>query len=75
MSALGGSMFPRFLMSEGMQKAGLLTFNAWALDGYLKVFWRQAALWELWPQLAVLVGLTLVFLGAARILARRWEAA
>jgi ABC-2 type transport system permease protein len=75
MSALGGSMFPRFLMSESMQKVGLLTFNAWALDGYLKVFWRQAALWELWPQVLVLVGLTTVFLGIARILARRWEAA
>ena len=75
MSALGGSMFPRFLMSENMQKAGLLTFNAWALDGYLKVFWRNAALWELWPQVAVLVALTLVFLAGARILARRWEAA
>ena len=33
MSALGGSMFPRFLMSESMQKVGLATFNAWALDG------------------------------------------
>ena len=75
MSALGGSMFPRFLMSEGMQKAGLLTFNAWALDGYLKVFWRQAALWELWPQLSVLIALTLGFLLAARLLARRWETA
>jgi ABC-2 type transport system permease protein len=75
MSALGGSMFPRFLMSENMQKAGLLTFNAWALDGYLKVFWRNAALWELWPQIAVLVALTLVFLAGARIMARRWEAA
>jgi ABC-2 type transport system permease protein len=75
MSALGGSMFPRFLMSESMQKVGLLTFNAWALDGYLKVFWRQAALWELWPQVLVLVGLTTVFLGIARMLARRWEAA
>ena len=75
MSALGGSMFPRFLMSESMQKVGLLTFNAWALDGYLKVFWRNAAVWELWPQVAVLVGLTLVFLTAARLLARRWEAA
>ena len=28
MSALGGSMFPRFLMSETMQKFGLVTFNA-----------------------------------------------
>ena len=75
MSALGGSMFPRFLMSEGMQKAGLLTFNAWALDGYLKVFWRQAAIWELWPQVAVLVALTLAFLSVARLMARRWESA
>ena len=55
MSALGGSMFPRFLMSETMQKMGLLTFNGWALDGYLKVFWRNAAVWELWPQVLVLV--------------------
>ncbi len=75
MSALGGSMFPRFLMSEGMQKIGLLTFNAWALDGYLKVFWRNAPLWQLWPQVSVLVGLTATFLLVARLLARRWEAA
>ncbi len=75
MSALGGSMFPRFLMSETMQKIGLLTFNAWALDGYLKVFWRQAAVWELWPQVLVLAGATTAFLAIARLLARRWEAA
>ena len=66
MSALGGSMFPRFLMSETMQKIGLVTFNAWALDGYLKVFWRDAPVWQLWPQLAVLVALTAAFLGMAR---------
>jgi ABC-2 type transport system permease protein len=74
MSALGGSMFPRFLMSETMQRVGLVTFNAWALDGYLKVFWRDAPIWQLWPQVAVLSGLTVVFLGGARIMARRWEA-
>ena len=72
MSALGGSMFPRFLMSESMQKVGLLTFNAWALDGYLKVFWRNAPIWQLWPQVLVLTVLTTVFLGTARVLARRW---
>jgi ABC-2 type transport system permease protein len=75
MSALGGSMFPRFLMSETMQKVGLATFNAWALDGFLKVFWRDAPLWQLWPQVAVLAMLTLFFLTVARLLARRWEAA
>ncbi len=74
MSALGGSMFPRFLMSETMQRVGLVTFNAWALDGYLKVFWRNAPLLELWPQVGVLLTLTVVFLAAARLFARRWEA-
>jgi ABC-2 type transport system permease protein len=75
MSSLGGSMFPRFLMSETMQTLGLLTFNAWALDGYLKVFWRNAAIWQLWPQVLVLAGLALVFMTLARTFARRWEAA
>jgi ABC-2 type transport system permease protein len=75
MSSLGGSMFPRFLMSESMQKLGLLTFNAWALDGYLKVFWRNAAVWQLWPQVLVLTVLAAVFMTLARTFARRWEAA
>ena len=73
MSALGGSMFPRFLMGEAMQKMGLITFNAWALDGYVKVFWRNAHVIDLWPQVGVLVALTVVFLTLARLFARRWE--
>jgi ABC-2 type transport system permease protein len=75
MSALGGSMFPRFLMSETMQKIGMITFNAWALDGYVKVFWRNAAVWELWPQILVLTALAATFFSIARLLARRWELA
>jgi ABC-type multidrug transport system permease subunit len=75
MSSVGGSMFPRFLMSDTMQRMGLVTFNAWALDGYLKVFWRNATIVALWPQLLVLAGLTAVFLAIARTLARRWESA
>jgi ABC-2 type transport system permease protein len=75
MSSLGGSMFPRFLMSETMQKLGLLTFNAWALDGFLKVFWHDAPIWQLWPQVLVLALLAAVFLSIARIFARRWETA
>jgi ABC-2 type transport system permease protein len=73
MSALGGSMFPRFLMTDSMQQMGLATFNAWALDGYIKVFWRNAPLIELWPQVAVLAAMCVVFLTAARMFARRWE--
>lgn len=73
MSALGGSMFPRFLMTPAMQKAGLVTFNAWALDGYIKVFWREAPLAALLPQIGMLAGFLVVFLALARLFARRWE--
>ncbi|MCB9755960.1 MAG: ABC transporter permease [Myxococcales bacterium] len=75
MSALGGSMFPRFLMPETMKTLGYLTFNAWALDGYQKVFWFDKRPLELWPQVAVLGALALTFMIGARLLARRWEAA
>lgn len=73
MSALGGSMFPRVFMTPGMLKAGLVTFNAWALDGYVKVFWREAPLTALLPQVGMLAGFMVVFLVLARLFARRWE--
>jgi len=72
-SALGGSMFPRFLMPESVRRIGNFTFNAHALDGYQAVFWRDAPVTALWPQVGVLAGLTVVFLIIARLLARRWE--
>jgi ABC-2 type transport system permease protein len=73
MSSIGGSMFPRFLMPEGMQKAGLLTINAWAIDGFTKIFWRDEPVSHLWPQVAVLVGIAVVLFAVARRVARRWE--
>lgn len=73
MSAVGGSMFPRFLMPEAMQKAGLLTINAWAIDGFTKVFWRDEPISHLWPQVLVLIGIAVVLFAIARRVARRWE--
>lgn len=80
MSAVGGSMVPRVFMPKFMDTLGLLTFNGWAIDGYLKVFWYEdpqasiaAAVFRLWPQVTVLALLTAVFLAIARLLARRWE--
>ncbi len=75
MSALGGSMVPRYLMSDELQQYGLWTFNAWALDGYTKVFWRELPVDSLAPQLGVLLMSGVVFLLAARVLAVRWETA
>ncbi|MDQ6802343.1 MAG: ABC transporter permease [Acidobacteriota bacterium] len=72
-SALGGSMFPRFLMSEKLQKASLVLFNSWALDGFINVFWREAPLTSLAAPVAVLIAWAVVFFFAARQLTRRWE--
>jgi ABC-2 type transport system permease protein len=73
MSALGGSMVPRYVMSPTLQNYGLWTFNAWALDGYDKVFWRELPVAALSPQLTVLLGSGIAFLITARVLAIRWE--
>ncbi len=73
MSSIGGSMFPRFLMPEAMQKAGLLTINAWAIDGFTKIFWRDEPVSHLWPQVLVLLAIGAVLFAIARRVARRWE--
>jgi linearmycin/streptolysin S transport system permease protein len=73
MSSIGGSMFPRFLMPEAMQKAGLLTINAWAIDGFTKIFWRDEPVSNLWPQVLVLLSIAVVLFAIARRVARRWE--
>jgi ABC-2 type transport system permease protein len=74
MSSIGGSMFPRYLMPESMQKAGLFTINAWAIDGFTKVFWRDLPVQALWPQVSVLIAVGIALFLIARRAARRWEA-
>ena len=73
MSALGGSMVPRYLMSESMQRAGMLTFNAWALEGYNKIFWRDLQLHDIELELGVLTLCGFCFIVGARLFAIRWE--
>jgi linearmycin/streptolysin S transport system permease protein len=74
-SALGGSMFPRFLMPASVQKFSLVAFNSWALEGFLDVFWRERPLLALAPGIGVLLVWTAVFFWIARRIARGWEAA
>ena len=73
MSAIGGSMFPRYFMPKAMQTAGLFTINAWAIDGFTKVFWRDMPVSALWPQVTVLVSTGVVLFLIARQIARRWD--
>ncbi len=81
MSAIGGSMIPRFFMPLSFQQMGKFTFNGWAIDGFLKVFWYDNpadsvihSVLKLWPEVLVLLLMTAAFMVVARLSARRWEA-
>lgn len=69
--AVGGNMFPSFLMPETLRHIGSWTFNAWALTAYQKIFWYERPLYDLWPQLGALAAAAGVFFIAARWLLPR----
>jgi ABC-2 type transport system permease protein len=71
LSALGGSMVPRFLMPDTLKDLGWLTPNTWALEAYSGIFWRGEDLTAVAFPIALLI---LVGIGgwlAARVLAQR----
>lgn len=73
LSALGGSMVPRFFMPPLLQRLGWATPNTWALEAYTAVFWRDAGLSEVLPYVALLAVAGLAGVLLARRLARRYE--
>jgi len=73
MSAVGGSMIPRFAMSDRMKDIGKWTFNAWALDGYQKVFWFQSPVSSLQSEVTVLLGSSLLLGLVTLFLSGRWK--
>ncbi|MFY0614528.1 MAG: ABC transporter permease [Hyphomicrobiaceae bacterium] len=66
-SAIGGSMVPRFLMPPEIQSLGWLTPNAWALEAYASVFWRGDSMEALLIPWIVLSAIGVLGLAAARI--------
>lgn len=71
MSAIGGSMVPRFIMPEFMKTLGLLTINGWAYDGFLALFRGQGIAGIALP-CAVLLGAAAVLMTlGTSLLARR----
>lgn len=73
MSAVGGSMVPRYIMSDSMRQLGKFTFNGWALDGFQKVFWYDLPLSAIRVELTILVAVAIVLGVLSRLLAERWS--
>jgi ABC-2 type transport system permease protein len=67
LSALGGSMIPRFLMPPLLRQLGWVTPNAWALEAYTSVFWRG----DPWSTLVLPLTLLTAVAGGGLLLARR----
>ncbi len=61
MSALGGSMFPSFIMPSYLQFIGKFTLNHWAMNGITNIFWRNLHVVDILPHAGVLLGAAIVF--------------
>lgn len=61
LGALGGSLFPTFLMSGPMKTVSSLTPHAWALTAYNTLLVYSGGLGDILPQLGVLAGFTAAF--------------
>ena len=70
-SALGGSMVPRFLMPPVVQDLGWATPNTWVLEAYASIFWREEGLADMMIPLGALALTGLAGLILARASIRR----
>lgn len=73
LSAIGGSMVPRFFMPGWLQSLGWITPTTWAVEAYSGLFWRGDPTTALLLPVALLAGVGLGALGLARWFARRDE--
>lgn len=69
LSAVGGSMMPRFLMPGWLRELGWFTPNAWVIESWHGIFWRDETAAELLPGWLVLLAIAL-----AAMLATLWSA-
>jgi ABC-2 type transport system permease protein len=71
MSAIGGSMVPRFFMPQWLQQLGWITPNTWVLEAYSGVFWRSETALQLLPVCFGLFAAGIAALGLSHWLGRR----
>ena len=73
LSAIGGSMIPRFFMPGWLQQLGWFTPNAWAIEGYHAILWRGEPASAIALPAAVLTGAGALTLVLALVTAHRFE--
>lgn len=69
-------MMPRFIMPSFVLKLSSVAFNAWSMDGFLKVFWYNSPdtsiIASILPEVAVILGMAAIFLTIAGFNAKKW---
>jgi ABC-2 type transport system permease protein len=71
MSAIGGAMFPSFMIPGFIRSLAQITPVHWAMQGFLDIFWRDQSVRGIVAELGVLVMMALILVGASVILFRR----
>lgn len=70
LSAIGGSMVPRFLMPPWLQDLSWITPNAWAIEAYHRLLWQGASFNEVFQPALALLGAAVVGLAISTLVLR-----
>jgi len=71
LSAIGGSMVPRFMMPAWLQDVGIFTPNYWSIEAFYGILARGQSLFDLLPVWGVLFGGGIFCLGLAAFLSHK----
>jgi ABC-2 type transport system permease protein len=70
-SAVGGAMFPSFLMPKIINSIAMITPVYWAMQGFTDVFWRNQGVGGILAECGILLLMSFVFAGIAAVVFHR----